>query len=405
MHTSSAAVRSSPHPLERERVDREHIQARGVDRDVLTRPLGDQRPETLARRALRAAPALRRQTKQARRREHLIDDPVERLPRATAAQAARRSRAPAGSRPGRGTASCAHPTHSASSSASARIAARSRSSIAGPGRRPRRAPVNQRATPLALAARGASGEASLTEQPSSAAFASSRSRERRLRPGSKRRPRLPRQRAPGIPGAIAKPRLVQMPKQLRRLAQLRVAQRPGIQQHRPEPPLLVARRRGGSLRDRRQHEADRLAARGEARAPPRRRPSVTVIASPSITSRPPTPNGQRRLHHAATRDRAHTTLSSPIGSDRSTSASPAHNKCISTGRASAGSRASASSSQIVLDPPPAPTASARARRQDPAGGSRNPASHRTFDQQLPIGLRQHPIAEAASAHASPVART
>ncbi len=44
-------------------------------------PLRDQRPEHLARRALRAAPALRRQPEQPRRREHLIDDPVERRPR------------------------------------------------------------------------------------------------------------------------------------------------------------------------------------------------------------------------------------------------------------------------------------------------------------------------------------
>ena len=74
------AVKSSPHPLKRKRVDREHIQTRRVDHDVFTRPLSHQR----AKPSLGALCALRRlfagQTKQACRRQHLIDDPIERLP-------------------------------------------------------------------------------------------------------------------------------------------------------------------------------------------------------------------------------------------------------------------------------------------------------------------------------------
>ena len=147
---------------------------------------------------------------------------------------------------------------SASSCASARIASRSRIVDPGPGRRSRGAPVDQRRQ-----RRAAQQLAALLMQLRDRAAKLARLRrqpiaERRLgrvKPG----PRLARRRAQRIPGAIPEPRLVQMPKQPRRLTQLRVAQRAGVQQHRTEPPLLVARR-GRFLRDACQHEPDRLAA-------------------------------------------------------------------------------------------------------------------------------------------------
>ena len=79
--------------------------------------------------------------------------------------------------------------------------------------------------------------------------------------------------------------------------------------------------------------------------------------------------------------------------DRSASASPAHSMCISTGRASIGSRASASSSPIVLRTRRQHRQHSRAltvRVRRPLAEPRQPAH---VHQQLPIGLRQHPVAD------------
>src|ERR1019366_4447122 len=138
---------------------------------------------------------------------------------------------------------------------------------------------------------------------------------------------------------------------------LPVVQRPGVHQHRPEPPLLVACL-GQLVLDAGEDESGRLAALGVA-APLRavhqmNRDRLIVDPQPPADAQRPPPG------HLATRRRPHTRLSSASGSDRSASASPAHNMFINTGRASIASRAPATSSPIV-QPPVASTASIRVR--------------------------------------------
>ena len=320
MHTSIAAVRSEPDPLERERVDREHVKARGVDRDVLPRPLGDQRPESLARRALRAAAALRRPSKQPRRPEHLVDDPVKRLPRGRQLERL----AALARQPARDPGAELHLAHIRG--LGQLLAPRPGSPRADgrqpPGRPPSAPPGRSTsgAQTAAAQARGRFLRASTTEQPSSAAFASNRSRERRLRPDRTRlaaRPamdaadrRSDSQTTPRSDAPAAQPPRETAPRSTR--PRRAAPSRTGTARRAPrrllvndpcqhEADLLARSRKTAHLgaldrvertRPRRRSPAGRprQAARPTpSRRPPRRRPHATVLADRRRQHRPTPP--------------------------------------------------------------------------------------------------------------------
>ncbi len=205
-----------PHPLEGEGVDREDVEARGVDRDVFAGAVCEEGAEILARAAGGAAAALRRAPEEAGRGERVGDDAVEGLPRGgqlerPAALAREPARDP---RPelhlahvgGLGELGCLGQD---------RLAQTRVDLLSATGAGP---PVDQGRDPVALQV------AAFLPQPVDRAPKLGRLR---LEPGGQRgvrrvesRARLARGRPPGVAGAIAEPGLVQVGEQFRRLALL-----------------------------------------------------------------------------------------------------------------------------------------------------------------------------------------